>query len=110
MSEERTKLIPSAGSVPMGEDRRTVPTRPKCAMCQRRITIDTDADDDLWLEVIGPLQGPGYVCADCFTREADERMIQWEGRLRFRPYSMASQLKIQEQVAELHSQNNEDRQ
>lgn len=85
-------------------NRRTVPVRPLCAMCRRRITIDTHADDDLWGEVIGPHDGPGYICADCFTREADERMIQWIGRLRFVPYSMVDQVEVQKEVAKFRSQ------
>lgn len=81
---------------PRNIDKRTIPVRPLCSMCCRRITIDTDADNDLWQEVIGPCFGPGYVCADCFTREADERMIDWTDRLRFVPYSLAAQVRIQE--------------
>ncbi len=72
-----------------------IPTRPLCARCHRYITIDVDADDDLWAEVIGPLQGPGYICANCFTQAADERLIAWEGRLRFMAYSLAAQRRIQ---------------
>lgn len=76
-----------------------IPTRPRCHRCQRYITIDTDADDDLWAEVIGPKFGPGYICADCFTRAADERLIRWEGRLRLVPYSLAAQMDIQAEAA-----------
>lgn len=76
-----------------------IPTRPRCHRCERYITIDTHADDDLWEEVIGPRFGPGYICADCFTRAADERLIAWEGRVRLVPYSLATQLRIQGEVA-----------
>ena len=75
-----------------------IPTRPRCHRCQRYITIDTHADDDLWEEVIGERFGPGYICADCFTRAADERLIKWEGRLRLVPISLATQMEIQAQV------------
>lgn len=81
----------AAGSAPVAR----IPTRPRCHRCQRYITIDTHADDDLWEEVIGPRFGPGYICADCFTRAADERLIAWEGRLRLVPYSLATQRRIQ---------------
>lgn len=84
-----------------------IPTRPRCARCERYITIDTDADDDLWLEVIGPLQGTGYICADCFTRAADERLIRWEGRLRLVPYSLAQQIDVQAEATEMLSNNND---
>jgi hypothetical protein len=77
-----------------------IPTRPRCARCQRFITIDTWADDDLWREVIGEHHGPGYICADCFTRAADERLIKWEGRLRLVPYSLASQMEIQAKASQ----------
>lgn len=80
-----------------------IPTRPLCHRCARYITIDTEADDDLWLEVIGPLQGPGYICADCFTRAADERLIRWEGRVRLVPYSLARQMDIQAEAAGMRS-------
>lgn len=97
-TKESPALAGSAGVVdPDKLDLRSVPVRPLCARCRRRITIDTDADDDLWREVIGPKHGPGYICADCFTREADERMIDWTDRLRFQPYSMARQVEIQKQ-------------
>lgn len=76
-----------------------IPTRPLCHRCQRYITIDTEADDGLWAEVIGEKFGPGYICADCFTRAADERLIPWEGRLRLVPYSLASQMIVQAEVA-----------
>lgn len=78
-----------------------IPTRPLCARCQRYITIDTLADNDLWEEVIGPRFGPGYICADCFTRAADERLIKWEGRLKLLPYSLATQMEIQERSAKM---------
>lgn len=80
------------------ETKRRIPTRAKCHRCQRYITIDTDSDDDLWEEVIGERFGPGYICADCFTRAADERLIKWEGRVRFVPTSLASQVEIQQLV------------
>ncbi|PTQ64866.1 hypothetical protein C8J45_102222 [Sphingomonas sp. PP-CE-3G-477] len=64
-------------------------TRPRCARCQQFITIDTDADEDLWAEVIGERFGPGYICAGCFTRAADERLIDWVDRVRFVPLSLA---------------------
>ena len=76
-----------------------IPTRPRCHRCQRYITIDTHADDDLWEEVIGERFGPGYICADCFTRAADERLIEWEGRLKLVPISLAAQMKIQARVS-----------
>jgi len=82
------------------EETSRIPTRPRCARCQRYITIDTDADADLWAEVIGPTHGPGYICADCFTRAADERLIRWETRVRFIPISLASQISLQYQVNE----------
>lgn len=66
-----------------------ISTRPRCARCQQFITIDTDADEDLWAEVIGERFGPGYICAGCFTRAADERLIDWIDRLRFVPLSLA---------------------
>lgn len=76
-----------------------IPTRPVCHKCQRYITIDTEADDDLWAEVIGEKFGPGYICADCFTRAADERLIRWEDRVRLIPYSLASQIGVQNEAA-----------
>lgn len=76
-----------------------IPTRPRCHRCQRYITIDTHADNDLWEEVIGDRFGPGYICADCFTRAADERLIEWEGRLKLVPISLAAQMKIQDRVS-----------
>lgn len=54
---------------------------------------------DLWLEVIGPLPGPAYICADCFIRAADERLIQWEDRLRLVPCSLARRSEIQAKAA-----------
>ena len=68
---------------------KRIPTRPRCARCQQYITIDTHADDDLWAEVIGERFGPGYICADCFTRAADERLIDWADRLKLIPISHA---------------------
>lgn len=77
-------------SSPVTELPARMPTRPRCARCQQFITIDTDADDDLWAEVIGERFGPGYICAGCFTRAADERLIDWTGRVRFVPLSLAA--------------------
>lgn len=77
-------------------DLRTIPTRPLCKMCQRRVTIDIKVDNTLWRRVIGKCDGTGYVCADCFTREADERMLDWSGLVEFIPCSMVQQIKIQE--------------
>ncbi|MBB5351095.1 hypothetical protein HNR46_001329 [Haloferula luteola] len=82
-------------AAPSGSAPSRIPTRPRCARCQRYITIDTHADNDLWEEVIGERFGPGYICADCFTRAADERLIEWVGRVRFMPYSLASQMRVQ---------------
>lgn len=82
-----------------------LPTRPRCHRCERYITIDTHADNDLWEEVIGPRFGPGYICADCFTRAADERLIAWEGRVRFVPYSLAKQREVQAEVEQFLKDN-----
>lgn len=76
-------------------DLRSIPVRPLCKMCQRRVTIDILVENDLWRQVIGPCQGSGYVCDDCFTREAYERMIEWKDGVQFIPCSMASQVEIQ---------------
>lgn len=94
MNTESTQTPESLGS-PHGCAAPRIPTRPRCHRCQRYITIDTHADDDLWEEVIGERFGPGYICADCFTRAADERLIKWEGRLRLVPISLVSQIEIQ---------------
>lgn len=72
-----------------------IPTRPLCARCRRYIVIDSEVDHDLWLQLFGETHGPGYICADCVARAADERLIDWAGRLRFVPYSLAGQMKIQ---------------
>lgn len=77
-----------------------IPTRPLCARCSRYIVIDTDADPDLWAEVIGNTHGPGYICADCFARAADERLIDWTKGLRFRPYCLVQQAEIQKTAAQ----------
>ena len=72
---------------------------PDCAEHPLNAAHGVEADDDLWEEVIGDQFGPGYICADCFTRAADERVIQWEGRLKLVPISLASQIEIQSEVA-----------
>ena len=71
-----------------------IPTRPRCHRCERYITIDTIADKDLWAEVIGAYDS-GYICADCFTRAADERLIEWVGRVRFVPLCLVGQMGVQ---------------
>lgn len=79
----------------MSEDRLRIPTRPLCHRCHRYITIDVQVDDDLWREVIGEKFGPGYICADCFTRAADERLIHWDTKVRFIPLCLAMQVEVQ---------------
>lgn len=93
----RSRLKPAAAAGREVETCR-MPTRPLCARCNRYITIDTDADDDLWTEVIGERFGPGYICADCFTRAADERLIEWGDKVRFVPITLASQAEVQEKA------------
>ncbi|RZM32114.1 MAG: hypothetical protein EOP67_29415 [Sphingomonas sp.] len=80
---------------PPDERETRIPTRPLCARCHRYIVIDSVAADDLWREVIGETHGPGYICADCFARAADERLIDWTDGLSFRPISLAGQVAVQ---------------
>jgi len=72
-----------------------IPTRPLCERCRRYIGINSEVDDDLWIELFGATHGPGYICADCVARAADERLIDWTGKLRFVSLSLAAQVRLQ---------------
>ena len=73
----------------------SVPTRPRCHCCERKIVADIQVPDELWAAVMHPSKRNGYVCLDCFADRADEKMIDWAAHIEITPLSLFSQVRAQ---------------
>lgn len=59
--------------------------RPFCHICNEVIRVDISVTDDVWELSLHQGHRNGYVCVACFTRNADERGVDWGNSITFIP-------------------------
>lgn len=63
------------------------PHRPFCSICNEVVRVDISVTDEVWELALHVSQRSGYVCVACFTRNADERGVDWGNSIKFIPLS-----------------------
>lgn len=69
------------------------PRRPTCAMCNQLYVIDWMVPTEIWNDVIAPYYQNALVCLTCFTRRADEILVEWDKDIQLWPTSKIRHLR-----------------
>ena len=69
-----------------------IPTRERCAACQRVSPISFWVPNEMWRAVVHPSFQNSILCVQCFISRADEKLIDWSAEIKLYPMSMAAQL------------------
>lgn len=75
------------------------PHRQFCSLCHEVSRVDFNVPNDIWELAVHISQIHGIICLRCFTRMADERGVEWDNDITFRPASQITQDRIRERVA-----------
>ena len=68
-------------------------SREICKICLHINSVGFDVPDKIWKSVVPLAHQNNVVCLSCFTRLADEKMIDWDSQIEFYPVSMKTHLK-----------------
>lgn len=67
-------------------------TREICKICYNVNRVGFSVPDSVWKEVVPSDFRDRVVCLECFTRLADEKMVEWDREIEFWPVSLATHL------------------
>ena len=73
-------------------------TREICKLCYQINVVGFHVPTDVWAAVIPENVRNRVVCLSCFTRLADEKLVEWDRDIQFFPVSLASHLHIERLV------------
>lgn len=71
------------------------PHRQFCSLCGDVCRVDFHVSDEIWRLAVHHSQLNEILCLNCFTRMADERFVDWGKDIKFHPYSLVEQVKIE---------------
>jgi len=69
-----------------------IPTREVCSSCGNIIKIGFHVPNKIWKKVVHPSNLNNILCLECFTRKADEKLIEWDKEIKFYPVSFYTHL------------------
>ena len=58
-----------------------------CKCCGEINRVGFSVSDDIWIEAVPEIYRETALCLNCFTRFADESLIEWDKRIVFYPVS-----------------------
>jgi hypothetical protein len=67
-------------------------TREICSVCGNVVRIGFYVPDDIWSNIIPYKKRNDNYCLDCFTKIADETLIEWDKSIKFFPVSLKTHL------------------
>ena len=67
-------------------------TREICKICYEPVRVGFNVPDEIWDEVVP--KGKNILCLQCFTKIADEKMIEWDKDIQFFPVSFINHLEL----------------
>ena len=67
-------------------------SREICKICGDINRVGFSVPDEVWSEVVPLKWRSSIVCLRCFTRLADEKLVEWDKCIDFYPVSMKSHL------------------
>lgn len=68
------------------------PVREQCKVCHHPNPVGFWVPDSVWERVVPAQFSTHVVCLSCFTRFADERLVQWDADIRFYPVSLLTHI------------------
>jgi hypothetical protein len=71
-----------------------ITTRPFCQICRQRHSICFWVPDEVYKAAIRPEFRDGYICLECFIKEADEKLIEWAKDIKFYPVSAVITMRV----------------
>lgn len=63
-------------------------TREICKICFHPNRVGFSVPDEVWNIVIPDIHKNHVVCLQCFTRLADEHLVEWDKNIEFFPISL----------------------
>jgi len=79
------------------EEFEMIPTREVCSICGNISRVGFWVPDKIWKQVMS--QQNDIVCLECFTKRADEKLIEWDKDIRLYPVSFKTHLKIVREIS-----------
>ena len=76
------------------------PHRPFCHICNDVIRVDYHVPNDVWELALHISHRGGYICLNCFTKNADERGVEWSDDIEFYPQSQLKDMQLKESTHE----------
>lgn len=67
------------------------PHREICSLCSEVSRVMFSVPNAIWELAVHVSQLESIVCLRCFTRLADERGVEWDKEIKFRPVSRITQ-------------------
>jgi hypothetical protein len=75
------------------------PHRPFCHICNAVVRVDFWVPDEIWKLALHESHQRAYICLECFTRNADERGVEWDSKIKFFPTSQITDTNLKAQAA-----------
>jgi len=69
-------------------------SREICKACFEINRVGFSIPDDIWLVAVPAKLRDSILCLNCFTRFADERLIEWDRNIAFFPVSLATHIGV----------------
>lgn len=65
-------------------------TREFCGLCGNIVRVGFHVPNEIWKSVVHRSRVNDIHCLDCFTKRADEKLIDWSSDIKFYPVSFRS--------------------
>lgn len=69
-----------------------IATREICKICYNVVRVGFNVPDEVWEGVVYKEHLTRVLCIDCFTKLADEKLIEWDTNIEFYPVSLKTHL------------------
>lgn len=70
------------------------PHREICSLCHEVSRIGFSVPNGIWKAVVHKKYQNDILCLQCFTRQADEKGVEWDKKIDFYPVSWITHTKI----------------
>ncbi len=67
-------------------------TREFCSICGNIVRVGFHVPDNIWEQVVHASKINDIHCLECFTKRADEKLIDWSKAIKFYPVSLKKHL------------------
>ena len=74
----------------MSDEANRKPHRQICSLCNNPCRVGFWVPNGVWKQALHPSQWDEMLCLECFTKAADERLVQWDSTIVFHPISLAT--------------------